>query len=215
MVATGLTRCRLYLITPAKLNFGAIDHFAAVLQRSLGAGDVACVQLRVKDWSDEDILRTAELLMPIVQTAGAAFLINDRPDLAAKIGADGAHIGQADMSYEEARALLGAERVIGVTAHASRHLAMEAAEMGADYVAFGAFFETRTKQPIARADIELLHWWSEIFEVPCVAIGGITPANAHPLVAAGADFIAASSAVWDHPEGPEAAVRQFNEVFAR
>ncbi|MFZ1988214.1 MAG: thiamine phosphate synthase, partial [Alphaproteobacteria bacterium] len=208
------TRCRLYLLTPTIISApDALRPFTEELKRALGAGDVACVQLRLKDVADDVILRAGEKLMPLVQAAGAAFLINDRPDLAAKLGADGAHIGEEDMSYEEARALLGPEKILGVTAHNSRHLAMEAAEKGADYVAFGAFFPTQTKDAKTRADIELLEWWSDIFEVPCVAIGGITPENARPLVEAGADFIAVASGVWDHPEGAPAAVRAFNELF--
>jgi thiamine-phosphate pyrophosphorylase len=179
----------------------------------LDAGDVACLQLRLKDESDDAIRRAAEALMPIAQKRGVAFLVNDRPDLAKSLGADGAHIGQEDMAYGEARRLLGPDKIIGVTCHDSRHLAMEAAEAGADYVAFGAFFPTRTKKPKSKAEIELLSWWSEIFEVPCVAIGGITPENCAPLIAAGADFLAVSAGVWDFPQGPAAAVQAFNQAM--
>lgn len=208
--------CRLYLITPNGLDVpGAVDAFAEQLKAALGAGDVACLQLRMKGASDDDICRAAETLMPIAHAAEVAFLINDRPDLAAALGADGAHIGQDDMAYRQARALLGPERTIGVTAHASRHLAIEAAEAGADYVAFGAFFPTTTKDPKARADIEIIQWWAEMMEVPCVAIGGVTPENAAPLVAAGADFLAVSSGVWGHPSGPAQAVAMFNRHFTR
>ena len=213
MIQTGQMRCRLYLLTPAQLAGPALEPFAARFSAALGAGDVACVQLRMKDAGDDEILRAGERLMPIAHAAGAAFLVNDRPDLALRLGADGAHIGQDDISLAEARRILGKDRLIGVSAHASRHLAMEAAENGADYVAFGAFFETRTKAAAIRCDIEILRWWSEIFEVPCVAIGGITPQNARPLIEAGADFLAVSSGVWDHPHGPENAVRLFNELF--
>ena len=214
MAPTHHPACRLYLITPPHVFGDALSGFTDRLKAALGAGDVACVQLRLKDCPDNVILHAGERLMPIAQGAGAAFLVNDRPDLAVKLGADGAHIGQDDVSYEEARAILGPERILGVTAHNSRHLAMEAAEKGADYVAFGAFFPTRTKDASTRADVELLRWWSEIFEVPCVAIGGITPENAQPLIEAGADFLAVASGVWDHPEGPAEAVRQFNKLFA-
>jgi thiamine-phosphate pyrophosphorylase len=207
---------RLYLITPNSLESpGAVDAFAEQLKAALGAGDVACLQLRMKDAGDDNIRRAVEHLMPIAHQAGVAFLINDRPDLAASLGADGAHIGQDDMAYAQARRLLGPERTIGVTCHASRHLAIAAAEAGADYVAFGAFFPTTTKDPKSRADIELVQWWSEIMEVPCVAIGGITPENAPPLVQAGADFLAVASGVWDHPQGPAQAVAMFNRHFTR
>ncbi|HEY0283353.1 MAG TPA: thiamine phosphate synthase [Rhizomicrobium sp.] len=204
------TRCRLYLITPPKLEPRA---FAETLKRTLGAGDVASLQLRLKDVSDEEIVGAADILMFVAQQAGVAFILNDRPDLAAKIGCDGVHVGQEDASYAEARAALGSDKIVGVTCHASRHLAIEAADAGADYVAFGAFFPTATKEAKAHADLDILQWWSELMVVPCVAIGGITVANAKPLVDAGADFLAVSSGVWDHPDGPAAAVKAFNVLF--
>jgi len=205
-----LIRCRLYLITPPLID----GRFGETLRRALGAGDVACVQLRLKDVSDSEILQAGEELMPIVQQAGAAFIVNDRPDLARTLGADGVHIGQEDTPYADARALLGPKAIVGVTCHNSRHLAMEAAEAGADYIAFGAFFPTATKNAKTRAEPELLSWWQEVMTVPCVAIGGITVENAPILVEAGADFLAVSSGVWGHPDGPEAAVRLLNDIFA-
>jgi len=171
------------------------------------------VQLRLKDVPDGEILKAGETLMPIVQQAGAAFIINDRPDLARTLGADGVHVGQEDASYAEARALLGPKAIVGVTCHDSRHLAMEAAEAGADYVAFGAFFPTATKDAKTRAEPELLTWWQEMMTVPCGAIGGITTENAPVLVEAGADFLAVASGVWDHPDGPAEAVRRLNDIF--
>jgi len=205
------TRCRLYLITPPRIELPA---FGEALKRALGAGYVACVQLRLKDASDDEFRRAAEALMPVTQSAGAAFIINDRPDVASEINADGVHVGQDDASYADARAAMGAKRIVGVTCHNSRHLAIEAAEAGADYVAFGAFFPTQTKDNVkAHAPIELLSWWSEMMVVPCVAIGGITPANAKQLIEAGADFLAVSAGVWAHEKGPEAAVKAFNALF--
>lgn len=171
------------------------------------------MQLRLKNVPDGEILKAGETLMPIVQQAGAAFIINDRPDLARTLGADGVHVGQEDASYAEARALLGPKAIVGVTCHDSRHLAMEAAEAGADYVAFGAFFPTATKDAKTRAEPELLTWWQEMMTVPCVAIGGITTENAPVLVEAGADFLAVASGVWDHPDGPAEAVRRLNDIF--
>ena len=185
-----------------------------MLERALDAGDVAAVQLRLKSASDDEIRRAARALMPLAQRRGAAFILNDRPDLAAELGADGVHIGADDMPYAKARALVGPDAIVGVSCYASRHDAMEAAEAGADYVAFGAFFPTRTKEPRAQADVELLSWWSELMTVPCVAIGGITPENCAPLVRAGADFLAVVSAVWEHPGGPAAAVAAFNRAIA-
>jgi thiamine-phosphate pyrophosphorylase len=203
-------RCRLYLITPPKLEPHA---FSEMLKAALDAGDVACLQLRLKDAPDDAIRHACDMLRPIAQRSGAAFLLNDRPDLAALVGADGVHIGQDDGSFAEARAAVGREAIVGVTCHDSRHLAMSAAEAGADYVAFGAFFETTTKEPKARCGIELLSWWSDVMTVPCVAIGGITIDNARPLVEAGADFLAVSGGVWSHTRGPAAAVHEFNALF--
>lgn len=205
-------RARLYLITPPAFQTNA---FARDLAAALAGGDVAAVQLRLKPASDAAVLEAGTVLKPIVQAAGAAFIVNDRPDLAAKLGADGVHIGQQDASFAEARRVFGADGIVGVTAHNSRHLAMEAAEAGADYVAFGAFYPTDTKTPTHWAEPEILEVWQETMETPCVAIGGITIANAEPLVHAGADFIAVANGVWRHADGPEAAVRAFNALFDR
>src|SRR4051812_28839220 len=203
--------CRLYLITPPSFE---LKSFADALRRALDAGDVASVQLRLKDVSDDDILRAAEQLRPIIHRGNAAFLMNDRPDLAAKAGADGVHIGQDDAGYEDARAAVGGNGIVGVTCHNSRHLAIDAAERGVDYVAFGAFYPTATKEIRLQADIETLRWWAEMMVVPCVAIGGITVENAKPLIDAGADFLAVSAGVWSHPLGVAAAVKSFNALFA-
>jgi thiamine-phosphate pyrophosphorylase len=203
-------RCRLYLITPPKFE---LKPFAETLKRALDAGDVASVQLRLKGAPDEEVLRAGEILMPITQRAGAAFIVNDRPDLAARLGADGVHIGQEDASYSEARAAMGRDRIVGVTCHNVRHFAIEAAEAGADYVAFGAFFPTATKEAQTRAEPEIIQWWSEMMVVPCVAIGGITVDNCGPLIEAGADFLSVASGVWDYPQGPAAAVKAFNALF--
>ena len=201
---------RLYLVTPPRI---APTDFSDVLKTALGAGDVASLQLRLKDVSDDEIMRVADILRPITQSYGVAFILNDRPDLAAKLGCDGVHVGQEDASYSEARALMGPDRIVGVTCHDSKHLAMDAAEAGADYVAFGAFFPTATKEPKTRAPIELLTDWSTSTIVPCVAIGGITVANAPALIAAGADFLAVSAGVWDYQGGPAEAVKAFNALF--
>lgn len=205
-------RCRLYLVTPPALEPAT---FRDKLAAALDGGDVACVQLRLKDASDDDIRRACDGLRPVTQERGAAFLMNDRPDLAAATGCDGVHVGQEDVSYAEARQAVGNDRIVGVTCHDSRHLAIEAAERGADYVAFGAFFATGTKQPKTRAEPELLRWWSEMMTVPCVAIGGITVENCGPLIEAGADFLAVVAGVWDYPAGPAVAVRDFNQAIAR
>ncbi len=203
-------RCRLYLITPPEFDPAA---FAPALAEALSGGDVACVQLRLKGASDEAVLAAGRLLMPIVQEAGAAFIVNDRPDLAKALNADGVHVGQDDVPYAEARRIVGPDAIVGVTCHDSRHLAMEAGEAGADYVAFGAIYPTTTKDAKTSAPIELVKWWGEVMTTPLVAIGGITVENAAPVIKAGADFIALSAGVWRHPEGPRAAVAAFNALF--
>ncbi len=201
-------RCRLYLITPQTLE---PRDFAATLKAALDGGDVAALQLRLKDASDDDIRRAIDALLPVAQDRDVAFILNDGPDLAAKTGCDGVHVGQDDAPYAEARRLVGPERIVGVTCHDSRHLAMDAADSGADYVAFGAFFPSVTKEkPKTRADADLLRWWSELMTVPCVAIGGIMVENCGELVEAGADFLAVAGGVWSYPRGPAAAVSAFN-----
>jgi thiamine-phosphate pyrophosphorylase len=201
--------CRLYLITPPVLPPG----FAGQLAAALDAGDVACLQLRLKDAPPDEVKRAIEALMPIAQAREVAFILNDDAALAAEMGCDGAHLGQEDGDHAGARRLLEG-RILGITCHDNRHLAMKAGELGADYVAFGAFFPTATKATTHHAPVELLEWWSDVFTVPSVAIGGITAANCGPLVQAGADFLAVVGAVWNHPDGPAAGVRAMNAAIA-
>jgi thiamine-phosphate pyrophosphorylase len=208
---TSPARCRLYLITPPSIDVGT---FRDTLASALDAGDVAAVQLRLKGTGDDAIRGAADALRPVAQERDVAFLMNDRADLAVETGCDGAHLGREDGDLAAARRLLGPDRTLGATCHDSRHLAMEAAEAGADYVAFGAFFPTGTKETRHRPDPEILTLWSEATEIPCVAIGGITAANCAPLVRAGADFLAVVSAVWSHPEGAAAGVRAMNRAIA-
>jgi thiamine-phosphate pyrophosphorylase len=204
--------CRLYLISPP-----AIDDLAA-FGRAVGeafeGGDVGALQLRLKDVDEAIIEAACHVVRPMARSRGVPLILNDRPDLAARFDCDGVHIGQDDAPYAEVRRVIGPDRIVGVTCHDSRHLAMEAAEAGADYVAFGAFFPTATKAASTRADPEILEIWQLTMLTPCVAIGGITPANCAPLVAAGADFIAASASIWTHPEGPRGAVAAFNLAIA-
>jgi len=203
--------CQLYLISP--LDMGG--DFAERLTAALGGGRVAAFQFRVKGVDQHAAARLAEPLQRICAERDVAFIVNDDMALAKRLGADGVHLGQGDGDPREARRLLGPFAQIGVTCHDSRHLAMEAGEAGADYVAFGAFYPTETKQTEHRPDPEILRWWSTMFELPCVAIGGITAANATPLVEAGADFIAVCSAVWNDPRGPAAATAALAEAIRR
>jgi thiamine-phosphate pyrophosphorylase len=205
-----MTDCRVYLITPPRIDLAV---FPDALARTLDAGDVACLQLRLKDAPRDEIRRAIDTLRPVAQSRDVAFLLNDDAELAVQTGCDGAHLGQEDGDHEKARALLK-DATLGITCYDSRHLAMRAGELGADYVAFGAFFPTSTKDTHHQPDLEILEWWSSIFEIPCVAIGGITAENCAPLVRAGADFLAVIGAVWNHPEGSEAGLRAMNAAIA-
>lgn len=200
--------CSLYLISPQEVG-GA---FPERLKAALEPGLVKAFQLRVKDVDEHQLARLAEPLQRICEDAGVAFIVNDSMKLAKRIGADGVHLGQGDGNIREARALLGPSAQIGKTCHDSRHLAMDAGEAGADYVAFGAFYPTTTKPSEYRPDPSILTWWSTLFEIPCVAIGGITPGNAKQLVEAGADFLAVCQAVWGASDA-DSAVRGFAGIL--
>lgn len=200
--------CQLYLISPPDVSGGFADRLA----RALDAGPVAAFQLRVKGVDQHEAARLADPLQRVCADRDVAFIVNDSVSLAKRLGADGVHLGQGDGDAREARAVLGPQVQIGVTCHDSRHLAMEAGEAGADYVAFGAFYPTSTKETAHRPDPAILSWWATLFELPSVAIGGITPDNAAALAAAGADFLAVSGAVWNGDEA--AAVRRFHDVLS-
>lgn len=200
--------CRLYLISPQDVGGDFPERLSSVVEDEV----VAAFQLRVKDVPEHELARLAEPLQRICFNAGVAFIVNDSVSLAKRLGADGVHLGQKDGDVREARAVLGPQSQIGVTCHDSRHLAMEAGEAGADYVAFGAFYPTTTKPSPYRPDPSILSWWSSIFEIPCVAIGGITPQNGRPLVEAGADFLAVCQAVWGASD-PAMVVAEFNGLL--
>jgi thiamine-phosphate pyrophosphorylase len=201
--------CQLYLISPPAIEADFVERLA----RAFDGGRVDAFQLRLKGLDEDAIAMAADPIQKLCAERDVAFIINDSVALAQRLGADGVHLGQEDGSAKEARKLLGPKVQIGVTCHDSRHLAMEAGEAGADYVAFGAFYPTTTKETRHRADPSILGWWTALFELPCVAIGGITADNAAPLVKAGADFLAVSGAVWSHPQGPKAGVAAFSGVL--
>lgn len=203
---------QLYLISPPAIG----GDFPDLLAAALDGGAVSAFQLRLKDVDEAAVCRAVEVLLPVTQARDVAFILNDRVDLAVRLGCDGVHLGQEDLpqgGVARARAMAGGLS-LGVTCHDSRHLAMEAAELGADYVAFGAFFPTATKAARTRAPIEIVEWWSSVMEVPCVAIGGIGPANCGALVSAGADFLAVVGAVWAHESGPGAGVAAMLRAMA-
>src|SRR3569623_783432 len=202
--------CQLYLISPPEVG----GDFPQRLEQALSGGPVAAFQFRVKGIDQHRAALLAEPLQRICEAHEVAFIVNDDMGLAKRLGADGVHLGQSDGDPREARALLGPSAQLGVPCHDSRHLAMEAGEAGADYVAFGAFFPTATKETEHRPEPSILSWWTTLFEMPCVAIGGITADNGKILVEAGADFLAVCSAVWNHPDGPAAAVAEFQKILA-
>lgn len=201
--------CQLYLISPLEVG----GDFPAQLEAALSEGPVAAFQFRVKNIDQHEAAALAEPLQAICAAHDVAFIVNDSISLAKRLKADGVHLGQSDGEVVDAREQLGRDAQIGVTCHNSRHLAMEAAEQGADYVAFGAFFPTTTKEVEHIAELDTLQKWSLVTEVPCVAIGGITTENAKPVIEAGADFLAVSGAVWNDPDGPAAAVAKFSKLF--
>lgn len=202
---------RLYLISPSIFD---LDTFSDQLTDALDGGDVASFQLRMKESEDDDIIAAAHVLMPICHAKDVAFIINDNPEIALQVGADGVHIGPEDITCKEAREIVGPDKIIGVTCKDSKHLSMTAGEQGADYVAFGAFYPTTTKITTTVVGTNVLTWWQDLFEIPCVAIGGITAENAGVLSEAGADFIAICSGVWDHKKGPKIAVKEINQAIA-
>tara|TARA_B100001123_G_scaffold279468_1_gene311300 strand:+ start:641 stop:1318 length:678 start_codon:yes stop_codon:yes gene_type:complete len=210
----------LYLITPPNIREENLSEFAEVLEEIVDKEIISCLQIRLKDPGgiavSDDIIRTvSNTLLPIVQSNNVAFIMNDNPELASELGCDGVHIGQEDITYSKARSIMGDQAIIGVTCHNSKHLAITASELGADYVAFGAFFPTETKTPKTTAQPELLKWWSEITQVPCVAIGGINPQNCLFLMQSGADFLAVSSGVWNHPAGHAEAISEFEKKLKK
>jgi thiamine-phosphate pyrophosphorylase len=208
--------CRLYLITPAQFE---VSEFIPQLREAFKGGDVACLQLRLKNeygkaQPDEAQIAAAKAIMPVCAEYGVQFILNDNPTLAKQLGADGVHVGEKDGSVAEARAIVGESMAIGCSCYDSKHRAMEAGEQDADYVAFGAFYETQTKKVVRHPEISILSDWTSGTTVPCVAIGGIKPDNLAPLVKAGADFIAAVTGVWEHPDGPKAGIKAYNDAIA-
>ena len=201
---------KLYLISPSSLK---INEFALSLEEVLSTGLASCFQLRLKNIKDQDIINISKVLKPICNKHDVSFILNDRLDLANIVGADGVHLGEGDGSILEARKLLGPKAIIGASCYNSKHLAMEAAEQGADYVAFGAFFKTKTKKAKTKAEISIIEDWIFISDVPCIAIGGIDPSNCHELVEAGVDFIAVVGSIWNNTESPANAIKNFKSIL--
>ena len=205
--------CQIYLLTPPKID--DIDAFAATFEAAIAAAPVACLQIRLKDTPDDEIEEIVKRLKPIAHVQQTLILINDNVDLAVKCAVDGVHLGQQDMKINLAKELLSDDAIFGITCHNSKDLAFAAGSAGADYVAFGSFFKSETKPEASPADLELLTWWNETMEIPCVAIGGITTENARAVIEAGANYIAVSSGVWDHKDGPAKAVKRLSALCSQ
>lgn len=201
----------LYLLTPPKIDLAV---FPDRLKSVLDTGAIDCLQLRLKDVSDDEIRKAIDAILPLCADRDIPLILNDRPDIAKKSGVDGVHVGEEDASYDEARAIMGEEHIVGVSCYDSRHRAMELGEKGADYVAFGAFYPTQTKEAKTSVTPEIIEIWTTFTTVPCVAIGGITADNLGPIVEAGADFIAVTGGVWNHPDGPEAGAKAIKAAIA-
>lgn len=201
----------LYLLTPPKID---LTPFGEKLKSVLDTGAIDCLQLRLKDVGDDEIRKAIDVILPICVDRDIPLILNDRPDIAKKSGCDGVHVGEEDASYDEARAIMGEEHIVGVSCYDSRHKAMIVGEKGADYVAFGAFYPTETKEAKTSVTPEILEIWTTFTTVPCVAIGGITADNVAPLVLAGADFIAVTGGVWNHPDGPESGAKAIKAAIA-
>lgn len=210
-----MSECALYLISPPAFE---LKSFLAKVREAFETGGVKAFQLRLKEAGDQEILDAAREIAPLCRKHDIAFILNDRADLAIKCDADGIHLGQEDMGVKEARTILGPNRVIGVSCHASKDMGLRAGEEGADYVAFGAFYPTKSKpqEKIEQWGVptpDIIEWWSTYTTLPCVAIGGMKPDNCKPLVKAGADFIAAITYVWEHPKGTATAVKEFSKAL--
>lgn len=203
---------KLYIISPANININ-INEYASSLEEVLETGLVACFQLRLKNLNDQELINISKVLKPICNKFDVPFILNDRLDLVNKIGADGVHLGEDDSSILDARKLLGSKAIIGASCYNSKHLAMQAAEQGANYVAFGAFFETKTKKAKTKAVMSLIEDWVLISDIPCVAIGGINSKNCHELIKAGVDFIAVVGAIWNNIDSPRKAILNFKNII--
>ena len=201
---------KLYIISPTNIN---INEYASSLEEVLETGLVACFQLRLKNLNDQELINISKVLKPICNKFDVPFILNDRLDLVNKIGADGVHLGEDDSSILDARKLLGSKAIIGASCYNSKHLAMQAAEQGANYVAFGAFFETKTKKAKTKAVMSLIEDWVLISDIPCVAIGGINSKNCHELIKAGVDFIAVVGAIWNNIDSPRKAILNFKNII--
>ncbi len=203
---------KIYLITPPKIDE---NFFFTSLENVLSTKIVSCLQIRLKNVEDKNIIEICKIVRPICDNYKIPLIINDRLDLVKKCDADGVHLGQEDGSIKDARKYLGSNFIIGASCYNSKHIAMEAAENGADYVAFGAFFESKTKVPKVKVKKNIIEDWNFISNIPCVAIGGITPTNCKDLIKAGADHLAVIGSIWNSDKSPEKAIMDFKKILIK
>ena len=203
---------KIYLITPPKIDEKL---FFASLENVLSTKIVSCLQIRLKNVEDKNIIEICKIVRPICDNYKIPLIINDRLDLVKKCDADGVHLGQDDGSIKDARKYLGSNFIIGASCYNSKHIAMKAAENGADYVAFGAFFESKTKIPKVQVKTNIIEDWNFISNIPCVAIGGITPTNCKDLIKAGADHLAVIGSIWNSDKSPEKAIMDFKKILIK
>ena len=197
----------IYLLSPEKIK--GIS-FYNDLNKVLKTNKVKYFQLRLKKISTSDLLKISKKVKKIVKKNNVKFLINDKPLVAKMIGADGCHIGQKDINYINARKILGKYKIIGVTCHNSKKLAMKAKKYGADYIAFGSFFKSSTKKTPFKANLGILRWAKKKINMPTVAIGGINNSNYKKILSNGAKFIACSNYVWNNKKmDPVSAIKKF------
>ena len=202
----------IYLITPDRIN---LQKFKEDFRAVLNTGCISYAQLRLKECDDNFIIECARTLLKISNYYNVPFLINDRPDIAKITGANGVHLGQKDSSPSLARKVLGNKSIIGVSCHNSIDLACNAVNMGADYVAFGGFFKSISKEVQFSAEISILEWWKKISPTPSIAIGGINKNNFKNLLTNGADHIAVISSVWSHPISPVFAINEYAREISK
>jgi thiamine-phosphate pyrophosphorylase len=200
---------QIYLISPPKIE---LLNFSKRLEKALKTNLVPVFQLRLKEYSNFELTQIAKEIKKICDNNNCLFLLNDSLEIALNVGANGVHLGVEDGSILSARKNSPENFLIGASCYDSRHLAMKAGEQGADYLSFGAFFESKTKKSRGNPGLEILEWSNEILNLPTVAIGGITTDNCAPLVKSGVDFLSVISYVWNYPEGEKAALMKLSKV---
>ncbi len=197
----------IYLISPPKISG---SKFYDTLNEILKTNKIKYFQLRLKNKSTHSIVKIAKKIKKITSKNKVKFLINDKPDIAKIVNADGCHIGQKDTNFINSRKILKNKKIIGVTCHNSKKLALDSKKIGANYIAFGAFFKSSTKKTMYTANLALLRWARKKINIPVIAIGGIDSSNYKKILSNGANYIACSSYVWNNKKlDPVSAIKKF------